>query len=60
MTNIMLSSMRLCPISRTLMPQQFEIQNLTLHKVYNLENNSPVSLMEFIETIEKKMGKNDK
>ncbi len=30
---------------------------LTRYKIYNIGNNSPVSLMEFIETIEEKMGK---
>ena len=33
------------------------IQNLKLANVYNIGNNSPVSLMEFIETIENSIGK---
>jgi UDP-glucuronate 4-epimerase len=33
------------------------IDNPSDFKVYNIGNNSPVSLMEFIETIENKMGK---
>jgi UDP-glucuronate 4-epimerase len=33
------------------------IQHSTLSSVYNIGNNSPISLMEFIETIENSIGK---
>ncbi len=36
---------------------KFKIQNSKLYRVYNIGNNNPVKLMDFIEAIENKLGK---
>jgi UDP-glucuronate 4-epimerase len=36
---------------------KFKIENSTLHKVYNIGNNTPVQLLEFIKIIEDAFGK---
>ena len=36
---------------------KLKIKNSTLHKVYNIGNNSPVQLLDFIKTLEKAIGK---
>lgn len=40
--------------------QESRIKNQNFYKVYNIGNSSPVKLMDFIETIENKLGKKAK